>query len=221
MRFVRRERANRYCPVCGTAFEISVGASYQKQYCSYHCTSMARDLSKSLHSSSSRAKAKDALTGVPKSDAHKKASGDAITVAWVARKERGNYIHIHTDDEKRRISEAKKRHLEESVGCRCGACLPHRPEPTQIELILKAHLENIYPDAEIKSYEKFGRFFVDAYVPEPYHISFEADGEYWHPIGNERDTRRDEYLQDNFGLPVIRIRGGELRRIDGKFHYVK
>lgn len=214
-----RERIISSCPICGKDVENIANTLYPKTYCSRSCASKV-NVATSFFTPDSRAKAKSALTGVPKSDAHKKAAGEAIKIAWIARKARGNYIHIHTDDEKRRISEAKKKHITESVGCRCGACLPHRKEPTKIELILKAHLENVYPGEEVRVYEKFGRFFVDAYIPS-LHLAFEADGEHWHPIGDERDITRDAYLLENFDLPVIRIWGGELWRIEKKFHYLQ
>lgn len=58
----------------------------------------------------------------------------------------------------------------------------------------------------------FGRYTVDAYLPPPYHLAFEADGEYWHERrGREFDEQRDEYLAQNFKLPVIRLTETEIK----------
>ncbi len=53
---------------------------------------------------------------------------------------------------------------------------------------------------------------VDAYLPLPYHLAFEADGEYWHQHPR-RDAARDAYLLKEFSLPVIRINGSELEEV--------
>lgn len=79
--------------------------------------------------------------------------------------------------------------------------------PTSIELILRSLL-SAYPDAQYEV--NFGRYRVDAYIPS-LHIAFEADGEYWHDAN--RDGKRDAYLMEQFGLPVVRFTGSELMLI--------
>jgi len=104
-----------------------------------------------------------------------------------------------------RISEAKKKHVETSVGCLCAACkVP--TSPTVIENILVDILLREFPCVE--KYKKFGRYEVDAYLPK-YHLAFEADGERWHQ-NKDRDIKRDAFLLENFSLPVIRFTGKEL-----------
>lgn len=84
--------------------------------------------------------------------------------------------------------------------------LPHRQ--------LVAFLEGA--GFELRTEEQFGRFSVDVYLPEE-HLAFEADGIYWHDL-NDRErpgyyNRRDIYLMEKFGLPVVRITDVELAAI--------
>ncbi|KKK64410.1 hypothetical protein LCGC14_2984490, partial [marine sediment metagenome] len=62
---------------------------------------------------------------------------------------------------------------------------------------------------EVYREKQFGHYRVDAYLPEPYNLAFEADGEYWH---NEkgRDEKRDKHLFEEFGLRVIHISEAEV-----------
>jgi very-short-patch-repair endonuclease len=62
---------------------------------------------------------------------------------------------------------------------------------------------------EVQEQVRFGDYMVDAYLPPPYHLVFEADGEYWHQHP-KKDAARDKYLLRRFGLPVVRLRGKEL-----------
>jgi hypothetical protein len=59
---------------------------------------------------------------------------------------------------------------------------------------------------------KFGRYSVDVYLPPPYHLAFEADGDHWHnkPGAKERDEKRDAVLLKQYGLPVVRLAQGEI-----------
>lgn len=61
----------------------------------------------------------------------------------------------------------------------------------------------------IKREKRFGRYRVDAYLPER-HLAFEADGKYWHSQQREHDARRDAELLERFGLPVVRLTEQEL-----------
>ena len=56
----------------------------------------------------------------------------------------------------------------------------------------------------------FGRYNVDAYLPPPYHLAFEADGEYWHDP--KKDAIRDTQLLSKFQLPVVRLSERELQK---------
>lgn len=63
---------------------------------------------------------------------------------------------------------------------------------------------------EVRTGERFGRYFVDAYVPEV-HMAFEADGLRWHDPA--RDAARDAWLLEEHGLPVVRFTEAELLKI--------
>jgi hypothetical protein len=52
-------------------------------------------------------------------------------------------------------------------------------------------------------------------IAPPYHLAFEADGDYWH--GNEKqkakDRRRDGFLKSKFGLLTARLSESELKEM--------
>lgn len=96
--------------------------------------------------------------------------------------------------------------------CRCW---PHqsrngllRNGSTNIEVLLVNILLAEFP--EVREQEQFGCYQVDAYLPPPYHLAFEADGTYWHRYP-KRDAARDAYLLRKFNLPVVRLTEKELR----------
>ena len=63
---------------------------------------------------------------------------------------------------------------------------------------------------EVIPEKQFGRYRVDAYLPPPYHLAFEADGEYWHRDSADYDEARDAYLLEKHDLPVIRLTEEEI-----------
>jgi very-short-patch-repair endonuclease len=81
--------------------------------------------------------------------------------------------------------------------------------PTYIEKLLINMLKAKYP--VVIAEKPFGRYRVDAYIPPPYHLAYEADGEHWHDAA--KDAIRDKYLLEQFNLPVIRFTGKELVRM--------
>lgn len=89
------------------------------------------------------------------------------------------------------------------------SCTPPR-SPTRIENILHDVLLAEFPIVERE--RRFGRYRVDAYLPEPYHLAFEADGSYWHGSARMivRDLERDAYLLAEHSLPVVRLGEAEL-----------
>jgi hypothetical protein len=97
--------------------------------------------------------------------------------------------------------------MRHNTGCGCAICVP-RNKPTQLEATLFALLAD-FPVVEREV--QFGVYRVDAYLPPPYHIAFEADGAHWHAEGNRRDMARDAWLNRKFGLPVVRLTELELR----------
>lgn len=50
---------------------------------------------------------------------------------------------------------------------------------------------------------------VDVYCPD-FLLAVEVDGEYWHPLGNERDGRKD-WLRGMAGVRAIRLRESAVR----------
>ena len=95
----------------------------------------------------------------------------------------------------------------------CG-CVVHGGRPkshhrTTIENILVKVILKEFP--KVITEKRFKRYVVDAYLPPPYHLAFEADGEYWHRMRPEHDVRRDAYLLEQFNLVVIRLSEKELR----------
>lgn len=78
--------------------------------------------------------------------------------------------------------------------------------PTSLEKCLSNLLEE-FPEVIVQ--KRFGRYVVDAYLPRPYHLALEADGEYWHQ-DSDADCARDTYLLREFGLPVVRLTEREL-----------
>lgn len=81
--------------------------------------------------------------------------------------------------------------------------------PSGIENILRNVILVDFP--EVVCEKRFGRFRVDAYLPPPYHLAFEADGEHWH--NKKYDKKRDAELMKRFGLPVVRMSEQELNGV--------
>ncbi len=71
---------------------------------------------------------------------------------------------------------------------------------TTLELALYTLLAE-FP--EVRKQEWIGYRRVDAYLPEPYNLVFEADGLYWHPDGP--DEKRDKYLLSKGVHAVIHL----------------
>ncbi len=108
------------------------------------------------------------------------------------------------------MSRATVQHIVECGGsCGGASCVPPS-SPTRIEDILVDVLLAEFP-AVVRE-QRFGRYRVDAYLPPPYHLAFEADGVYWHQ-DPEKDATRDAYLMAEHGLPVVRLGEAELLKI--------
>jgi len=113
------------------------------------------------------------------------------------------------------MRESMLTHMGTVPGCRCIGCNPVQviASPTSLEKKLLTVFLAEFP--EVIPERQFGPYKVDAYLPPPYHLAFEADGEYWHQHVEERDPghdqRRDAYLLEKHGLPVIRLTGGDLQ----------
>lgn len=77
--------------------------------------------------------------------------------------------------------------------------------PSKTQLRAAYLLFSEFPSVIIEA--PFGRYRVDIYLPSPYHLGFEVDGNYWHGLpGRQQGYRkRDEHLLREFGLPIVRI----------------
>lgn len=114
-----------------------------------------------------------------------------------------------TKEKRARASATRRRHKDDYPNCACGQCRIPK-SPTRIETFL-LHLLEDYP--EVKTEEPFPPYRVDAYLPPPYHLAFEADGSRWH-LNAKRDKKRDKFLFKKYELPVVRMTGTELYRIE-------
>ncbi len=121
-----------------------------------------------------------------------------------------NRTSHHSKSSRLKISKARRKHIAacRDSECRSAACNPSPPRgPTRIENILVDVLLAEFP--EVRREERFGRYRIDAYLPPPYHLAFEADGAYWHQDA-QADAARDAQLLIEHSLLVIRIGEQEL-----------
>jgi len=117
-----------------------------------------------------------------------------------------------SDEHRARIAEGKRRHSALDLPD-CG-CAFHRYQRKRRASQLSQRMADVFlaefPEVELE--KVFGRYRVDAYLPPPYHLAFEADGSYWHslPGRQEFDAERDVYLLEHFNLPVVRLTEEEI-----------
>lgn len=119
----------------------------------------------------------------------------------------------HSVAQRKAIAAGARRHAAlELPNCKC---MMHKSRySTRLsKLMIKLFLSE-FP--EVVEEKRFGRFRVDAYLPQPYHLAFEADGEYWHSMRKDKDKARDKMLFEKYGLPVIRLTQQEIKFADKK-----
>ncbi len=162
----------------------------------------------------SRAKLSASVAGIPKSESHRQNAAAAIRRGYANGRQpsRGMTGRKHTAESRAKMSasrigvpkspEHRAALIEQLANAR-----PHHP--TKIENILVNVVLAEFPT--VIREQAFGRYRVDAYLPAPYHLAFEADGAYWHD--EERDAVRDEQLLSEFDLPVIRLTERELLKV--------
>jgi len=78
---------------------------------------------------------------------------------------------------------------------------------TDIERITEEALKSLGVEYEFEY--RVGRYSVDFYLLD-YRVAVECDGAYWHRGKEEKDARRDAYLEDR-GLTVVHLYGPEIR----------
>ncbi|KKM91922.1 hypothetical protein LCGC14_1223590 [marine sediment metagenome] len=123
-----------------------------------------------------------------------------------------NKPRVVTAAHRKNASIAQKRHAAKDLpDCACGV---HRPAG-KVSRLSGRMIDVFLSDfPEVIREKQFGRCLVDAYLPPPYHLAFEADGEYWHGLREQQDPgyhrRRDYYLKVQFGLTTIRLTESEI-----------
>lgn len=94
---------------------------------------------------------------------------------------------------------------DEATKCRIISRVNTYNGPTSIELLVAQELFDrgisFEPEARI------GWYRVDFLIGQ---LVIECDGEYWHPVGNKRDARKDAYLERK-GYVVVRLRENDIR----------
>lgn len=95
-----------------------------------------------------------------------------------------------------------------------------RNNPTPSELIFKDRLEKIGIRAIFQKCFIAGDFYciADFYIPKPFKIVFEIDGEY-HETDEQKkkDYAKDRYLTNTRKLKVIRIKNEDVEKFDLTF----
>src|SRR3990167_8489013 len=126
--------------------------------------------------------------------------------------------HSWSLEERRRVSERQKIHAKLQLNdCNCPI---HNSSVrlgramllsgTRIEKLLETVILAEFP--EVITQKEFPPYLVDCYLPPPYHLVFEADGEYWHRFP-KKDAARDAYLLRKYGVPVIRLKEKEILEV--------
>ena len=168
------------------------------------------------HSFASRAKISAALKGRIISPETRAKRSIAFKGRMISSEQRAKISaalkgYKHTPEARANMSTARKSHVMACGGnCNSVGCTSPK-SPTRIENILANVLLAEFP--EVRREEHFGHYWVDAYLPPPYHLAFEADGVYWHRADSKqskKDAKRDAYLIMEYGLPVVRIGEREL-----------
>lgn len=165
-------------------------------------------------SAETRAKQSAAKRGVLKSEEHKRNQSASLKLSYANGRQPspGFRGRTHTAESRAKMS-ASRLGVPKSPSHRAALieqlanARPHHP--TKIENILVDIVLAEFPS--VIREQRFGSYRVDAYLPEPYHLAFEADGAYWHD--EERDAVRDEQLLSDFDLPVIRLTERELLKV--------
>ena len=104
-----------------------------------------------------------------------------------------------------------QQHIETCNGSCGGASCGNRENPSQLQwqvydLLLK-DFEVVIPET------RFGKYSVDFLLAEEW-LAVEVDGSYWHSVNKTDYKARDQYLLENFNLPVIRLSEEELREAE-------
>lgn len=95
-----------------------------------------------------------------------------------------------------------------------------RKNPTEAELKFKSRLDSLGIKYIFQKCFIQGNNFciVDFYLPKPYKICIEIDGEYHETVEQKRkDYYRDKYLTEERRFKVIRIKNSEVDTFDFNF----
>ena len=162
------------------------------------------------HSSETRAAIGASLKGRPLSEKHRAALSVAKSGNHLSERQRASIrTAARRSDVRQRLSASAHKHIEgDFPNCKCiHHVRVHAPSVSKLSLTMIRVLLAEFP--EVIPEKRFGPYRVDAYLPPPYHLAFEADGEYWHRRTEcERPgyyAQRDAYLLVHFSLPVVHL----------------
>lgn len=124
----------------------------------------------------------------------------------IARRIESRRGYRHSPEVRAKMSAIVKQQIAEGK-----RCLPGYVKYTKLAQKLHAYLSS--RGFTVEPEVRFGRYTVDLYDRE-HHVAHEADGTFWHDKIEKRrpgsDARRDEYLHEKFGLPVMRYSDTEI-----------
>ncbi len=144
--------------------------------------------------------------------------GETSKKVWKRSPERRNTLSIrikgsqHSAETRAKMSRSNSKAARRNAILNlpnCG-CWIHNPITSRLSQRMIDAFLNEFPAVEQEV--RFGSYTVDAYLPPPYHLAFEADGSYWHSLKPGYDKKRDAYLLAEHNLPVIRLTENEINR---------
>jgi very-short-patch-repair endonuclease len=80
-----------------------------------------------------------------------------------------------------------------------------KPIPTKAQLKVASIINDL--GFEVTEEKECSPYFVDIYIPE-INLGVEVDGKGWH-ISKKMDKKRDLYIYENYGIPIIRVQVGQ------------
>lgn len=109
-----------------------------------------------------------------------------------------------------------KRKISVTMKSWCGALTPEQrrerhlamKSPTSLERMVSQELDRL--GIQYIQEQPFRMFLADFFLPD-YFLVIECDGAYWHSNTQERDSRKDCYIESQ-GISVVRLTETEIKR---------
>ena len=202
--------AHAYCNLCRLTNKKYTIKSCGKQHAACKvCKPEGFGFTGKHHTIETKEKQRNALKG-KKRPTRSKEWGENISLNKLGKTHKGTK---HTKETRLKLSKIhkirmKKHMLLKNINCKCFAHHMYSNSKLGSRMIAKF----LFNFPEVREEVQFGKYRVDAYIPPPYHLAFEADGDYWHnrPGAKEHDKFRDKQLLERFNLYVIRITQREI-----------